>query len=209
MNISKRVDDLLRVYNEKAVQLHYHRKRIAVLKSKQKKNFLSLNTSREAMRVIQEVGQQTQQKTIFKIEELVSTALWDVFGSEGYDFAMELTYDKRSMSCEFYFVRDKEKYSPLECCEYGAVDVACFALRIAIWCLTPSRRTMILDEPFKNVSEEYRKRMAQWVRKVSDQLHFQFIISTHVKELSEVAQRQFVFSKQKGFKTAITTKERT
>lgn len=196
--------ELLQQETHSAVALYgMYQAQLTDMLLRKRKLMVDLKTSSEALQLIKHVGVRTQKRTVFKIENLVTTAIRDVFGKDGYDFEMELTYTKRSLAVSFFFVRDKERYDPLECCGYGVVDVACFALRIAIWSLNPSRRVLILDEPFKNVSEEYRERVGQFVRKVSEQLNFQFIITTHMPELAMHAHRCFRLKKS-GKKTTVT-----
>jgi ABC-type sulfate/molybdate transport systems ATPase subunit len=66
----------------------------------------------------------------------------------------------------------------------GVVDVAAFALRIA--CLTlrkPAlRKVLILDEPFRFLSAEYRPRVRSLIESLADEFGVQFIIVTHLDE---------------------------
>lgn len=198
-----RIKRLERAYALNEVLLEENRKALIAV-GKERKEVVTLRRQAiQALRIIQHVGTATQKTTVMKIEGLVTSALRDVFQEEGYDFAMELSYGKRSMSAEFYFVRDGEQYDPLECCGYGCVDVACFALRVAIWSLNPSTRVMLFDEPFKNVSQEYRERVGQLVRKISRALNFQFIITTHMPELATYADADFFLTKKPGRRTSI------
>ena len=202
-SLLRRMQKLVDQCKEVSYQYNMLEKELVTLRKQRKAILKELKASLEALALIKHVGAETQKNTVYKIENLVTIALRDVFGEDGYDFEMELSYDKRSMSVDFFLVRDEERYDPLECCGYGVVDVACFALRVAIWSLNPSRKTMILDEPFKNVSQEYRLRVGQFVKKVSEQLGFQFIITTHMPELSVNAHKVFMLKKCKGQKTSI------
>ena len=177
-------------------------RQIVSAKKERKDAIRELRWYKLALRRIQDVGVETQKKTVYRIEKLVTYAIRDVFGEDGYDFKLELSYSDKSMSVDFYLERDGECFDPLECCSYGVVDVMCFALRIAIWSLSPGRKTLIFDEPFKNVSKEYRERVGQFVRKISEELDFQFIIVTHMPELSENAHRNFHLVK-KGKETVL------
>ena len=202
-SVAERVRRLERAYTLNESLLEENKKALARVASERKEVETLRKQAIHALRIIQHVGTETQKTTVLKIEGLVTSALRDVFQEDGYDFAMELSYSKRSMSAEFYFVRDGEQYDPLECCGYGCVDVACFALRVAIWSLNPSTRVMLFDEPFKNVSQEYRERVGQLVRKISRALKFQFIITTHMPELATYADADFFLTKRPGRETSI------
>jgi DNA repair exonuclease SbcCD ATPase subunit len=156
----------------------------------------NMQSASTAMSIIQTVGEATQQYAVSTTENLVTTALRDVFGEEGYDFKIEIEHKRKTMNATFYFVRDGEKYEPLDCCGYGAVDVACFALRVAMWSLCPTEAVMLFDEPFKNVSKEYRARVAEFVKKIADTLSFQFIINTHMEEFLQYGDRIFRCTKK-------------
>ncbi|MDR2641615.1 MAG: hypothetical protein LBC74_02350, partial [Planctomycetaceae bacterium] len=45
------------------------------------------------------------------------------------------------------------------------------------------RRVLILDEPFRFLSVEYRSQIRDLIETLSKELDFQFIIVTHAKEL--------------------------
>lgn len=153
------------------------------LRIEKQKELQELDLSSEAKKILQHVGELAQQYAVSQIESLVTYALKDVFGRDSYVFRVDLKHGKKSTSVTFYFEKGKDRFDPLEACEYGAVDVACFALRIAMWKLNPSERTMIFDEPFKNVSAKYIPRVGQFVQKISHSLEFQFVIITHIKGL--------------------------
>jgi hypothetical protein len=138
--------------------------------------------TQEALVFIQQVGVVSQEEIIGGIEKLVTYAIRDVFVDEGYDFVIQLDDKKSTMSLDFLFERDGEFFNPLVCCEYGVVDVVCFALRLAIWGLLRCDRVLVLDEPFKNISAEYIDRACAFVHTISKKLEFQFIIITHIPE---------------------------
>lgn len=82
-------------------------------------------------------------------------------------------------------MRDGIELDPMSSTGGGVVDVASFALRIAALLMQKpaGRLLLILDEPFRFVSEEYRDRVKDLVEELSKELGIQFIIVTHMKEL--------------------------
>jgi DNA repair exonuclease SbcCD ATPase subunit len=82
----------------------------------------------------------------------------------------------------------------------GAVDVASFALRIASWSMARPRtdNVIILDEPFRFLSENYQERASNMLREVSQKLGIQLIIVTHETVLTTSADRIFEVSIKKG-----------
>ena len=73
------------------------------------------------------------------------------------------------------------------------VDVASFALRISLWALKnpKSRNTLLLDEPFKNLSRKYLPKASDMLKKLCDRMKLQIIMIAHPPELIEAADRVF------------------
>jgi ABC-type molybdenum transport system ATPase subunit/photorepair protein PhrA len=67
----------------------------------------------------------------------------------------------------------------------GVVDVASFVLRLSCLMLSkpPLRRLIVLDEPFKFVSVEYRDNVRAMLEKLAKDFKIQFIMVTHIEEL--------------------------
>jgi ABC-type molybdenum transport system ATPase subunit/photorepair protein PhrA len=67
----------------------------------------------------------------------------------------------------------------------GVVDVAAFVLRLSCLMLSKPavRRIIVLDEPFKFVSIEYRDNVRMMLEKLSSDFDIQFIMVTHIEEL--------------------------
>ena len=82
------------------------------------------------------------------------------------------------------FTKGGVEVDPMTASGGGVVDVAAFALRLSALALQrpPLRRTLILDEPFKFLSEEYRSRVVDLLDLLSSEMGVQFIMVTHLKE---------------------------
>ena len=82
------------------------------------------------------------------------------------------------------FVRGGNEVSPIDGAGLGACDVAAFALRAAAICLSrPAlRRLLVVDEPFKHVSAEYRECVGEMLEMMSEELDLQIIMVTHYEE---------------------------
>ena len=77
-------------------------------------------------------------------------------------------------------------------------DVLAFALRLVAWSLGKSENTLILDEPGKGVSKEYRPMLIGMISGLSSQLGLQTIIVTHDPDIMEMADRTFRVSLGEG-----------
>ncbi len=134
-----------------------------------------IDTAREIAR---KVAKETQRKLEFRIADLVTLALSAVF-EDPYGFSVEFVSRRGKTECDLWFIRDGQKLKPEESSGVGPVDIAAFALRVALWSLERSRKrnVLILDEPFKHLrGEEYQRKASQMVKEISDELGLQVIM---------------------------------
>jgi len=160
---------------------------------------VSLHRHEEAREIIRKVGMETQNSLSFHINDIVSLALDSVFDNP-YQFAVDFVNRRNKTECDLYFVRDGNRIDPLTASGVGAVDVASFALRIASWSMARPRtdNVIILDEPFRFLSENYQEQASLMLREISQKLGIQFIIVTHEVTLTTSADRIFEVSIRKG-----------
>ena len=155
-----------------------------------KKNQLEhqLEIAQKARVTVQFVAEQTQKKIEYHISNLVSLALASVF-DDPYEFLLRFTQRRNKTECDLMFTKNEKEIDLFEAAGYGAVDIANFALRAAIWSIHPSRNTQLLDEPFRNLSSDYHEKASEMVKKVSDSLELQIIMVTHQKDMISAADK--------------------
>lgn len=161
-----------------------------------------INFSEQAQAIIQKVAQETQQQLEWHISEIVTLALASTFDNP-YVFKAEFIQKRGKTECSLYFERDGFKVDPVAEAGGGVVDMAAFALRVAVWSLAKPRwrNTLMFDEPFKNINDKTRRtqeRIAEMVKVLSRKLKLQFIIITMIPELEEIADRVHEFSLLQG-----------
>lgn len=156
------------------------------------------NTS-DAIPIAQLVAQQTQDELKYEISELVTLALSAVF-DEPYDFCIDFELKRGKTEAVITFERDGEKVDPMDSTGGGAVDVAAFALRVALWNLKrpKSANIIILDEPGRFVSSDLQPRFGDMISEIAKKLKIQFIIVTHNQAIIESADKVFRVKKIKG-----------
>jgi len=159
----------------------------------------SLRKHEQAREIVRIVGMETQKQLQFHISDITSLALEAVF-LDPYTLEVEFVQRRNKTECDLFFVRDGMKVDPLTASGVGAVDVATFALRIASWSMAMprTRNTIILDEPFRYLSEDYQEKASQMVKEISEKLGIQFIIVTHEPVLASYADKTFEVSIRKG-----------
>lgn len=179
------------------------RKRIIEEMRKVEAEIDSLRYERELLEqskeIIRKVGIETQKGLQYHVSDITSLALNGVF-NDPYELNVNFVERRGKIECELLFAKDGHVFSPLESSGYGAVDVASFALRVASWSMQNprSRNVIILDEPFRFLSEDRQPYASQILKEVSNKLGIQFIIVTHEDVLTQYADRVFEVKLRKG-----------
>lgn len=141
----------------------------------------------DARGIVQEAAQQTQTEALEALVTLVNQCLSAVFGAAAYKLKPTVSPVRGKTEIVLEFEDPKgNAVSPLEATGGGVVDVASFALRVAslVIATPPRRRLLILDEPFKFLSEGYREAAGELLTTLARDLDFQIILVTHVPQLA-------------------------
>lgn len=142
--------------------------------------------AQEAQEILQHLAQAVQQQAHRKISEVVSLCLSAVFGEDAYQFEIEFERKRGKTEAKIIFRRGGLSADPLSATGGGVVDVAAFALRVSCLILSRPRlsRVVILDEPFKFVSVQYRDKVRTMLEELARDLKMQIIQVTHSEELT-------------------------
>jgi energy-coupling factor transporter ATP-binding protein EcfA2 len=143
-----------------------------------------LAATRDAADIVQRVGFLVQQEAHTAIAAVVTRCLRAVF-PEPYEFEIQFVERRGRTEAEMVFLRDGEAHHPLDSSGGGVVDVAAFGLRLACLMLArpQRRRLVVLDEPFKFLSQGHRAAVRGLVEDLAAELGVQFVIVTHIDEL--------------------------
>jgi ABC-type transporter Mla maintaining outer membrane lipid asymmetry ATPase subunit MlaF len=161
----------------------------------------------QAQAIIQKVAMLTQEELKYHVSELVTLALAAVF-DDPYEFVVDFQQRRNQTECDLCFQRDGEQVSPAIASGGGAVDVACFALRVALWSLKThrTRPVLILDEPLKWLKgDDLPEKGARMIKEISARLGIQIIMISHIPDQIEHADRVFLVRKKRK-KSYVTVK---
>jgi len=174
-------DDLVHVYN-----------RVQELKR-------DILHTEEAKTIIQLVARKTQEELEYRLSELVSLSMSAVF-EEAYELKVSFVIRRDRTECDLTFIRDGEEFNPMTESGGGVVDVASFALRVALWSLSQprTRNVLIMDEPFRFLSTDLQKKASLILKELSRRLNLQMIIVSHSEGLIEGADKVFKVNKVDG-----------
>lgn len=141
---------------------------------------LRLANYEAAMAVARSVAVQMQAAAHVQITTLVNRCLEAIF-PDPYEFRIVFEEKRGKTEARLVFVRDGLELDPLTMAGGGVVDVAAFGLRLAALALSrPAlRRVLVLDEPWRFLSVQYRPAMRALVLALATELGFQFVYVTH------------------------------
>lgn len=179
-SLASELDGLRGRVDDRLLDLHAARKQYRASSDEWKLAETAALDAEEAQRVCQMVAQAVQQQAHDRIAGVVSRCLEAVF-DEPYEFKILFEQKRGRTEASLVFVRGDQTLDPLTASGGGVVDVAAFALRVSCLLLArPAlRRVLVLDEPLKFVSEQYRPRARAMIEKLAEDLGIQFIIVTH------------------------------
>lgn len=144
----------------------------------------TLAHAQEAQEILQLLAQAVQQKAHQKISEVVSSCLSSVF-DDPYEFKIVFERKRGKTEANLRFLRRGLDVDPLTASGGGMIDVAAFALRVACLVLHRPRlaRLVVLDEPFKFVSAQYRDNVRSMLEGLAKDMGMQIVMVTHIEEL--------------------------
>ena len=204
------IEEFQRIQNDiqkKKIQKEYLEKEI-----EDKKDTLGLLQKRstyaqEALVVFQEVAQKTQANLESHFSELVTLALRSVWDFP-LDFELKVVTRRDKTEVDLILKEDGQgDEDPLENSAGGTLDVISFALRVAFWSLKRNRNTLILDEPFRNVSPDLQDKVSEMVKRISTELKLQIIMVSHADEINYSADKTFIVSKKEGVSSVRSSKD--
>lgn len=143
-----------------------------------------IQNTEEAQKIIQLVAQMMEERIHQQVAAIVSRCLETIF-DEPYEFRILFEQKRGKTEARMVFLRDGEELDPLTASGGGVVDVAAFALRVSCLMLAQPRlrRVLVLDEPFRFLSEGYRGRVRELLTTLAQELDIQFVMVTHIDAL--------------------------
>lgn len=142
----------------------------------------------KAQRIIQTVAKQTVTNLEVHFSDIGSLAIASVFP---YPVTFKAVVELRRGQVEIdtLFEEFGKSQKPEGSSGGGIVDVADYALVIACWVLDQNRPTIIFDEPFRNVSPSFHKKLSEMVKAISEDFGLQQIIISHSETVNIKADR--------------------
>jgi DNA repair exonuclease SbcCD ATPase subunit len=137
----------------------------------------------EAQAVLQDASAAVQSLVHARIADVVTKCLQTVY-DDSLSFHVDFEQKRGKTEARLYFKKDGHEVDPLEAGGLGWMEVASFALRMAVLKLhsPPVAQVLILDESFRMLDAEAKPRMAELLLELSREMKVQVILATHDKE---------------------------
>jgi ABC-type dipeptide/oligopeptide/nickel transport system ATPase subunit len=140
----------------------------------------NLEHAKKAQAILQSLAQQVQNLVHAKIATVVSSCLASVF-EDPYKFKILFEQKRGRTEARLVFERDGLMVDPVRASGGGVVDIASFALRVSSLLLhrPPLSRVVVLDEPFRFVSQHYQENVRLMLEELVKDLQLQMVMVTH------------------------------
>lgn len=178
------LESIDRKLRDQETRREIHRETLAMHRRRLDELGEELTAQETALALTIEVAKKIQTQVHQRVSGLVSQCLRTVF-DEPYEFQIQFERKRGKTEARMVFIRDGMEVDPMTAAGGGVVDVASFGLRLACLVLRQpaNRKVLVLDEPFRFVSSEYRDRIGKLLEDLSNELEVQIIMVTHITEL--------------------------
>jgi DNA repair exonuclease SbcCD ATPase subunit len=145
----------------------------------------------------QEVAKNTQEQLKFHLTDIGQLAL-DTCYPEKYTFDIHFEIKRGKTEASILLRQGDNEIDPMTESGGGIVDLLSFALRIAVLSLSSFSRVIILDEPFKWLSQDLQPKAMNIMQRLSEEMGLQFIMVTHSDAIIDGANRIITIKNNKG-----------
>lgn len=197
--LSTRLAPLASAVQDAATRVQVSEERRAESVATAQKLKATLRSQDEARSILQLVARRTQEQLAIHLGGVTTLAMGGVFPDEPYSLRCEFVVRRGRTECDLSFQRGEHAFDPLSESGGGAVDVASFALRVALWSLAKTRPVLLLDEPFRFLhGDRQLERASQLLQEVSHRMGLQLIVTTADPRLEACADRVFAVRRVQG-----------
>ena len=154
------------------------------------------------------IGQEIHKEAVEKIESVVTIAISHVY-DRPFSFRLIFETQRSNIEARPVIFEGKNEYDIKDDLGGGLVDIASFAMRIALWSIhsPQSRSIFILDEPFKWTGN-YIDKAGAMLKYLADELNLQIILVSHDKELVAICDRVYTVSHDGKNSSTVLTKRK-
>lgn len=181
----KTIDSLVAIHNNYSWNLAEYNSEMVDLEK-------NLEDHKKVREVYQQAAIFTQEYLEEHISSIVTHAIKSVFYEKDLKFKVKFDKKRNSSECNLFILDGEDEYDILEDKGFGVADIASFALRVAYILLDSVDNVLIMDEPFRNLDKDRTPHASKMIAELSKKLNMQFIIVTHLDDLTECADKVII-----------------
>jgi len=117
-------------------------------------------------------------KETIEISTSIVNSLLQILGPE-YSFIASIEEDK----LKFKILKDGIEFDPKYELGGGVLDLVSLGLRLSLWAISSRTPLLVLDEPLRYLSREYKQAVANFLLQLCQTLNLHLLIITHDPEL--------------------------
>lgn len=148
----------------------------------------------KASTLLQLVSEETRERSIGKIESIVTQAIQEVYGDKALRFKIEFENKRSAVSVEFkLWDENLKQYLNIVRCEAGGVKaIVATILRLVVIDLYHPKieGPVVLDEVGSQISTEYQPRFGKFLQQYSKLTGRQIILVSHQDRVGEHADKK-------------------
>lgn len=148
----------------------------------------------KASTLLQLVSEKTRERSIEKIESIITQAIQEVYGDKALKFKIAFENKRGTVSVEFkLWDANLKQYLNLVRCEAGGIkNIIAAILRLVVIDLYHPKieGPVILDEIGVHISQEYRARFGKFLQQYSQLTGRQIILVSHLDKVNEYADKK-------------------
>lgn len=169
--------------------------------SERKRHAERLEAVEAVQAVLQQAAQETQEQLRYQLTDIVQSTIDTVFPGR-YKFCIEFDVSRGKSSASMYLEKNGLRLDPMVSNGGGVGDLVALGLRMACWVIGRTDNVLIMDEPYKNLSANFRPIMGEILKNLSRRLGLQIILVTHDTEIISNADKVFTLG-LKGDRTVV------
>lgn len=148
-----------------------------------------------AQSVIDQTISKVSEGGITKMEKIITDGLRLTFPDKDLKFIIDKKTGARGNTYQF-LLKEGDTVAPvMDSFGGGVINVIQLLMRVILIQRFGLRRLLALDEPFNNLSVEYRSRVSDLMRSICEDQGFDILMVTHMSEFAHAANRVYKVSK--------------
>lgn len=148
----------------------------------------------KAATLLQLVSEKTRERSIEKVESIITQAIQEVYGDKALKFKITFENKRGAVSVEFkLWDANLKQYLNLVRCEAGGIkNIISAILRLIVIDLYHPKieGPVVLDEIGVHISQEHRARFGKFLQQYSQLTGRQIILVSHLEKVNECADRK-------------------